>query len=454
MKPLTIVHIAHAFLPHHRHGAELSTFEMASRQQQEGHRVIVLAGEKGRNGSEVLIRRWDVGDLEVWRIYFHPRSRNGFISHSGLYDALTVKLQALAPDIVHIQDLTTLSLSAIHAAADLEIPILFTLRNYTLFCARGDLVRGDGSTCLSSNLVSDCAACLQQRNPRAPGIGISTLLDAAARNITSARRWGQLTDQVLGKLTGEQPLLSLRSEEGLRARNDKVKEALARVNILIAQNEDFARRFLAFLGLPEDAITVVQHTRDLAAFHHRVRNGVNPPYQIGYVGKIAWHKGLHVLIDALRKLPNGLFRTHVYGAPSWTNLHEVAYFKAMRTRSSRLDVTFHGNFSPKDAPAIYDGLDLFVMPSVWPDCNPGVILEAQASGCPVLTSDVGGGTILVKDGENGVHFHIGDGDDLAKKLLDLSYAPSEIERMSGSKPSIRTMDNYAAEIMSLYASLL
>lgn len=75
-----------------------------------------------------------------------------------------------------------------------------------------------------------------------------------------------------------------------------------------------------------------------------------------------------------------------------------------------------------DVPQIMRTFDLFVLPSA----NEGIsntILEAMASGLPVIASRVGGNPELVEDGETGSLFQVGDSTALASLILD--YAVSQ-----------------------------
>ena len=60
---------------------------------------------------------------------------------------------------------------------------------------------------------------------------------------------------------------------------------------------------------------------------------------------------------------------------------------------------------------------------------PSVILEAMATGLPVIASDVGGNNEIVKDGENGYLISGDDIDTLASSLVTLIDQPDARQRM-------------------------
>lgn len=71
-----------------------------------------------------------------------------------------------------------------------------------------------------------------------------------------------------------------------------------------------------------------------------------------------------------------------------------------------------------DVPDVMRGLDCFVLPSLAEGIS-NTILEAMASGLPVLATDVGGNAELVTDGETGRVVPSGDAQSMADALLAL-----------------------------------
>jgi len=61
---------------------------------------------------------------------------------------------------------------------------------------------------------------------------------------------------------------------------------------------------------------------------------------------------------------------------------------------------------------------VLVVPSLWYEGLPMVIVEAYAAGLPVLASRLGGLPEIVKEGRTGFLFRSGDSDHLASVLTD------------------------------------
>ena len=110
-----------------------------------------------------------------------------------------------------------------------------------------------------------------------------------------------------------------------------------------------------------------------------------------------------------------------------------------------------------DVPDILRGLDCFVLPSLAEGIS-NTILEAMASGLPVIATRVGGNPELVLEGETGRLVPVGDVEALASALIDDAHAP-EADRAAGQAGRWQverrfSMDSMVAAYRGLYDELL
>ena len=80
---------------------------------------------------------------------------------------------------------------------------------------------------------------------------------------------------------------------------------------------------------------------------------------------------------------------------------------------------------------------------------PLVIIEALAARTPLLVSDAGGMAELVAEGRNGLHFRLGDADDLAQKLAGLLADPARLGALRQGA-EVRTVADVALEVEAVY----
>jgi len=144
----------------------------------------------------------------------------------------------------------------------------------------------------------------------------------------------------------------------------------------------------------------------------------NPPVVL-FVSRLIERKGLQFLMPALASLgPDvGPWRLVVVGdGPRHEALLSQAMELGLTDRIEWLGQVAHDELS-----AIYRRADLFVLPSL-SEGMPNVVLEAMASGLPILATRVPGSEELVRDGDNGFLVPAGDiaalGETLSRLLGD------------------------------------
>lgn len=144
---------------------------------------------------------------------------------------------------------------------------------------------------------------------------------------------------------------------------------------------------------------------------------------IMFAGALSAHKGIHVLLDAYRRLdsPPPLV---LIGMPRADTPVELPP-----------GVVLLENWPPGAVMQAWRRSIVGVVPSVWPEPFGMVAVEAMANGSPVLASNVGGLAEIVSDGETGLLVPPGDGEALSNALKRLLANPDLRERMGAAGPS-------------------
>jgi glycosyltransferase involved in cell wall biosynthesis len=161
-------------------------------------------------------------------------------------------------------------------------------------------------------------------------------------------------------------------------------------------------------------------TRRDPAFFERF-GATNGQVRLLYVGRVSKEKDLDVLANAYRRLRDeGLL----------VQLFVVGHGPYAEALSETLpDAFFTGYLTGKELAAAYASADIFVFPSTT-DTFGNVIIEAQASGVPVIVSDSGGPKELVEDRTNGLITKSHDVDDFARAIRELTVDPALREQMA------------------------
>jgi len=154
----------------------------------------------------------------------------------------------------------------------------------------------------------------------------------------------------------------------------------------------------------------------LASEEKRRRMGGGTP-QLLFVGRFSRHKGLDHLLEAmvriLRELPEARLALIGFGPEEAALLDHAARAGVAHA------LTVVGRIPHTEIPAWLASADLLVLPSVQVEGLGVVLLEALASGTPVVGSDLGGIPDIVADGETGLLSRPGDPEHLATVCLRL-----------------------------------
>jgi glycosyltransferase involved in cell wall biosynthesis len=146
----------------------------------------------------------------------------------------------------------------------------------------------------------------------------------------------------------------------------------------------------------------------------------NGDVRLLYVGRVSREKDLDVLANAYRKLREENLSVQLYV------VGHGPYSEALA--ETLPDACFTGYLRGQELAAAYASADIFVFPSTT-DTFGNVIIEAQASGVPVVVSDSGGPKELVDDSTTGLVTKSHDVDDFTRAIRALVVDPALRQRM-------------------------
>jgi glycosyltransferase involved in cell wall biosynthesis len=460
---MRILQVIHDFLPHHVAGSELYCFYL-SQELAKRHAVDVMFTEMDTTRPQYSYRRWSSGGVTCHEVVHNHEYRAFEHTYADLRmeEIFTTILDDVRPDVVHVHHLMHHSINYPTLSKIRGIPVVFTLHDYWLSCPNyGQRLRPDHVVCERIDL-RDCANCVGRFTAVGP-------IAAKARSIvtrvrTRMARGGRRAkpDEMRATLEpvkalyhGIGRLLTTETtDEGMskaRRRRDAVLEACRAVDLFIAPSRFLADKMVAY-GLPADRVVHSPNgmRTDLLRIERRPSNRI----RVGYVGSLAPHKGVHILIEAFTRLlamrPSGRrAELQIHGNLEWF----PQYVARLRALAGSAPVKFLGEFDPNRVGEIYAGLDLLAIPSIWWENAPLTLSEAFLTGTPVIVSDCGSMPGLV--GPETPTFKSGDADDLARQLAAFcDGAPPAARRANAPADSIKTIADDAMDTESRYVGLI
>lgn len=302
-------------------------------------------------------------------------------------------LRSERPDIIHVHNTFPFLSPAVFSVADRQnIPAVLTLHNYRLLCPAATLFR-NGSPC------EDCVS----RSWAWPAVSHGCYRESRAA--TAAVAAINSIHQALGTWTRS-------------------------ISAYIALT-DFARDVYERGGLPPDRLHVrpnyVSDPTELASAVGDARA------RAMFIGRISEEKGVRILTREWQKVGAPL---DVYGdGPLLEDLR----------KSSPAGIRFHGFVGRDRALEAMRGAAFLVVPSIWYEAFPLVVLEAFSLGVPVLASNVGSLSEVVQHELTGLHFEPDRTDSLAHAAIRLLKDRQFRERL-GANARAAYLARYTPEI--------
>lgn len=169
-------------------------------------------------------------------------------------------------------------------------------------------------------------------------------------------------------------------------------------------------------------------------------------WTIGTMALFRPRKGTEVLLDALSILKEknvnvklravGPFETPEYEAEIMAQVDRLGIAEMIEWTGFQTDVNYQ-----------LQQMDLFVLPSLFGEGLPMVVLEAMASAVPVVASRVEGIPEAVRDGVDGLIFEPGDAKDLANRIMSI-YGDNEKWRSMSDSSLVRQREELSETSMA------
>jgi glycosyltransferase involved in cell wall biosynthesis len=407
--------------------------------QEGGHEVTVAAPSSGDEEQT-----YTHGGLSVYR---YPVSQNPSQAEvqgrarPASVDTWAEWLAEADPDLVHMHSLTRgCSVHHAEAVTQRDIPLFITVHVPEVSCPRGTMMRWGTTPCDGEIRPVRCGACTLQQD------GLPRPL-AWATSMASTTGAGGMLPKSLSTVLQRAPLVQRRKDalQSWMGSAEHVVVVAGWLKEVLVRNE-----------IPANHITVSRHglsesmraTQQEAA-RRRSPRSEEDPLQVGFVGRFTEVKGPHVLVEAVRRLPDDVdVEAHLYGMAQ--SEQDQVYLSDMKqSAAGEPRVQFCGPMTDDNRVEAFAGFDVLAVPSIWFETGPYTVLEAFAADLPVLGSNHGGIAERVDHGESGVLVPPGDLEAWAEALRQL-YADHRAGRWTWALPSPRANGEVVEAMNKMY----
>lgn len=368
-----------------RFGGELAVVDVTMRVLAQNGNDLRLVMKSSRTLENSLRKRFNA----FWGGIYNIRA----------FSEMRCLLETDRPDLVHVHSVYPMfSPSILVACKQARVPVVMTLHSHILTCPNWHhLYKGRiCEECMGGHEIR----CLT-KNCR------NSILESAAYALRSAfsRRFRLFQDNA---------------------------------DVLIVHSP-FARKRLLEAGFADDQVQIVPNPSSLKDLREDLPCGEF----VGFAGRVAPEKGLHVLLASASQLPKIPFKVAGDG-PALSELRAIA----------PQNVEFLGQLDSQSLVSFYRKSLALVVPSLCLEAFSMVAVDAMAVGLPVIASRIGGLPYVVDDGITGYLFEPGNALELAEKIRWLWEDRDLAKRMGiAGRQKVRhqyTLDTYYQNLMAVY----
>lgn len=350
--------------------------------------------------------------------------------------ALGDLLATIRPEIVHLHSGYLLGVSWFARARAAGATTLLSLHDYWILCPQMTLTHPGGHVCSGPESAAKCAWCLatERRRYRMLDTWTGGAAGRAVARLASVPVVSTIVDATVD-------VASVVERQRSQLTN------VPQIDAMVSPSR-FTRDQAIAAGFPGDRINVIR-SGVVSNISRRDLRSVGPIRRFGFLGQVAPHKGVHVLVDAVRRMQGAPLTLTIHGdltrSPDY-----VADLRARAAGDPR--IAFAGAYTTDDLAAVFADLDVVVVPSTWYENAPFVILESQRAGLPLVASRLGGMRELISDEQDGLLATAGDATDFARQMERL-LDPALVCKLAAAAPAVRTFEEELSGLRQWYATM-
>ncbi|MFN3527797.1 MAG: glycosyltransferase family 4 protein [Candidatus Altarchaeaceae archaeon] len=341
------------------------------------------------------------------------------------------------PDVVHVNYIRGFSSSVMKVVKDLNLPLVYTCHDYHLICPLSLLLHRSGEIC--TNPTPLC------------------------------KFWAYMNNKIINSnpdivITASQFLLNKHMSTGFFKKSKKIvlPHGIELNNLNDTSNinnhrKDFKILYMGQLAkhkgvhilikaFKKSKKKILPNALKINEFELKKEETNKRTFDILYAGGFWKHKGGLTLIEAFKKIKNENIRLHIFGGGEYEK-----EFKKLAENDNR--IIFYGSIPNEKMIEFYKIADVTVVPSICFEAFGRVIIESFARGTPVIGSNIGGIPEVIKEGHNGFLFEPGNVEQLKQILENIIENPEQLKELSKNafeSAKQYSMDKYIEKLLDIY----
>lgn len=380
---MKILYVIHEFFPSHYTGTARVGLNLAKQMQKMGHEVKVLAYEPTETDNmtiygNILYKKYEYDTIQIVSI------KDTIMSPEINFDIFNKSVEKNVRSIIELENLDDIDIvHIIHPLRmgivakilkEKKIPIILTLTDYWTICPRVQLLKPDYSICNGPDQENKC-------------------FQECAYSMSEIK--------------------------------NRLKDASVLFNLadIVTVPSQLVRHVFNSNGFDQKIIQIVNHGLDYKYFTKMNTKFYSKDdiISFGYIGPVFKHKGLHILIDAFKRVKSNQIRLKIYGS----YFHEKNYYDDLRKISNDDRISFMGEFNYDNLSNVLKDIDMIIIPSICYETYCLALTESLAHNVPVIASKTVGSAIEFR--ESTLIFN--NGDELTEIIEKFAKNPMSIKEL-------------------------
>lgn len=456
---MKILFVSNGFPPDAFGGVEQHTYHLAS-QLKKNHEIFIFCRKAGPRQRQFSVETGIFEGMYVYKVINNYPLFSEYYENEEIENQFERFASEVRPDILHIQHTIPLSPRIIERGERLRIPIITTLHDYFYFCHKVHLLKTDNTVCLGPNDGATCVECLAphlfaERLPLARKLKpvIFALYRGVPTNLRTRIKSLYLHRKRIA-IQHEKKPIPVTMQEDVFDHRYRIRRNIELLNMsdLITTPSAFVKEMYVKQGVRPDLIRV----NPLGIYvppeviHHRARTHLKSkgPMNFGYLGSFFLHKGVHIAIEAFKRL-SGEAKLFLYGGGN-----DPLYNRRTKKMSKAPGISLMGPYSHADVYSILNKLDVILIPSLSLETYNFVLREAFFMKRPVIASRIGALAEFIEGNRNGFFFEPGNVTELVEKMQMFIDNPELIVEFQQHMPRVKTIEENAEEIEDFYKEVI
>jgi len=432
---MRILKVIHGYPPAYNAGSEVYSQSLCEALSLN-HEVHVFTREENPFVPDYSLR--EEADSLLKNITKHivniPLLRQRYRYSHAIVDSLFGELlDRINPDILHVGHLNHLSTTLVAEAKHRKIPIVYTLHDYWLICARGQFL---------------------QRNPHSPS-EVWKLCDGQKNRKCAERCYSGYYSGLNHAYATEVSYW----EDWFNNRTEHLREVVKHVDLFIAPSRYLQKKYQDYYNLHPDKLIYLDYGFDLKRLQNRHRTS-EKRFVFGYIGTHTPQKGVHHLIEAFG-LTTRDSQLRIWGRERGEVTPALRLCVNKLSNRHREAIAWMGEYRNENIVRdVFNYIDALVVPSIWEENSPLVIHEAQQARVPVITANMGGMSEYVHHEVNGLLFEFRNVQDLCSQMdflagdLEVAQKLGERSYLYSSSGNVPSMTQHVEILENIYRGLV